>query len=220
MNNVQEITGYRNGKSINPIELMFLPFKKLDKFLPVYRQGDLANKLFMVKSGSVKLLEVSESGDQVILDIKTEGEIFGDWDALFNTGVYYKNSAVTLSDETEINCLKLSDTFFENASKTMEDLSLLVLEEYKKLSIRHQRLLTNDAAYRIKETLLSLAQRAGQKFGDETLVKIWLSHYDISKLADTSRQTVTSVMNELKKKRKITYSRDRILFRNLSNFHS
>lgn len=199
--------------------LMFLPFNTFGKFQSIYTQGDLANRLFMVKSGSVKLMEVSESGDQVIQDIKTEGEIFGEWNALFKKELYYKNSAVTLSDNTEIHCLKLSETFFENVSNSMADLSLLVLEEYNKMNTRHQRLLNNDAAYRIKEALLSLAQKAGQKFGDETLLKIWLSHEDLSKLADTSRQTVTTVMNDLKNKGKIIYSRDRILFRNLSNIH-
>jgi CRP-like cAMP-binding protein len=219
MNNINLSPDYSSVQRSIPIGLMFLPFKRLGKFETVYRQGDLANKLFIVKSGFVKLVELAESGDQIIHAIKTEGEIFGEWEALFNPEIHFNTSAITLSDETEINCIKLSDVI-ENYPNSISSLSALILEDFKKINLRHQRLLNKDAAYRIKETLLYLAQKAGQKYGDETLLKMWLSHEDIAKLADTSRQTVTAVMNELKKKKKITYSRNRILFRILSNFHN
>ncbi|MCL6259779.1 Crp/Fnr family transcriptional regulator [Aquiflexum sp. TKW24L] len=220
MNNINKITDFKPGISVYPIGLMFLPFKKLGKFQTLYHQGDLANKLFMVKSGAVKLCELSEGGDQLVHDIKTEGEIFGAWEALLHPDMHFNNSAIALSDDTEIYFIKLSEINFDNVPNSMANLSRLFLEDLKKLNFRHQRLLNNDAAYRIKETLLNLAQRAGQKFGDETLLKLWLSHDDIAKLADTSRQTVTAVMNDLKNKKKIIYSRDRILFRSLSNFHN
>jgi CRP/FNR family transcriptional regulator len=220
MNHINFLSDYTSGKRDFPIGLMFLPFKKLGKFQTVYLQGDLANKLFMVKSGAVKLCELAESGEQVIHAIKTEGEIFGEWDALFYPEIHFNNSAITLSDDTEVHYIKLSEINFDATPNSIASLSALVLEDFKKLDLRHKRLLNKDAAYRIKETLLQLAQKAGQRFGDETLLKIWLSHEDIAKLADTSRQTVTSVMNELKNKKKIIYSRDRILFRSLSNFHN
>lgn len=220
MNHISLLTDYTLEKGISPVGLMFLPFKKLEKFQTVYRQGELANKLFMVKSGAVKLCELVESGDQVIHAIKTEGEIFGEWDALFHDDIHFNNSAITLSDDTEVHFIKLSDINFDNAANSIASLSSLVFEDFKKLNLRHKRLLNKDAAFRIRETLLHLALKAGQKFGDETLLKIWLSHEDIAKLADTSRQTVTAVMNELKNKNKIAYSRDRILFRSLDNFHN
>ncbi|WP_373524371.1 Crp/Fnr family transcriptional regulator [Aquiflexum sp.] len=220
MNDINKILDSTTEKRTYPIGLMFLPFKKLGKFQTLYHQGDLANKLFLVKSGSVKLCELVVSGNQVIHDIKTEGQIFGEWDALFHPDVYFNKSAIALSDTTEIHFIKLSDINFDNVPNLVSGISNLVLEDFKKIKLRHQRLLNNNAAYRIKETLLNLAHKAGQKFGDETLLKIWLSHDDIAKLADTSRQTVTAVMNELKNKKKIIYSRDRILFRSLSNFHN
>jgi CRP-like cAMP-binding protein len=220
MSHINLLIDYSSEKGNFPVGLMFLPFKKLGKFQPVYRQGELANKLFMVKSGAVKLCELVESGDQLIHAIKTEGEIFGEWDALFHSDVHFNNSAITLSDNTEIHYIKLSEVNFDTAPNSVAGLSALVFEDFKKLNLRHKRLLNRDAAYRIRETLLHLAQKAGQKFGDETLLKIWLSHEDLAKLADTSRQTVTAVMNELKNKKKITYSRDRILFRSLINFHN
>lgn len=220
MNHINLLIDHTSENGNLPTGLMFLPYKKMGKFQAVYRQGESANKLFMVKSGAVKLCEFAETGEQIVHDIKTEGEIFGEWDAIFHSDVHYSNSAITLSDETEIHYIQVSEINFDNSPNSVVSLSTLVLADFKKLNLRHKRLLNKDAAYRIKETLLHLAQKAGQKFGDETLLKIWLSHEDLAKLADTSRQTVTSVMNALKKKKKIIYSRDRILFRSLLNFHN
>lgn len=218
MSEINKIIKYNEDKSYNPIGLMFLPFTKLGRFQTLYSQGNLANKLYMIKSGAVKICELDRSGNQIIHDIKTEGQIFGEWESFFRPNVNFKNSAIALSDNTEIYCLKLSDLDFDNISKLTDSISGLLLEDLKTLKLRHQRLINYNADYRIKEALLNLAHKAGQKFGDETLLKIWLTHDDIAKLADTSRQTVTSVMNELKNKNKIIYSRDRIQFRSLSNF--
>lgn len=220
MNEINKIRDYYGDKTINPVGLMFLPFKKLERFQTLFHQGDLANKLYLVKSGSVKICELVASGNLVIHDIKTEGQIFGEWDAFFHSSVSFKNSAIALSDDTEIHCIKLTEINLDNLSNLVSSISGLVLEDLKKIKLRHQRLLDRNANDRVKETLLNLAQKAGQKFGDETLLKMWLTHDDIAKLADTSRQTVTTVMNELKNTKKIIYSRDRILFRSLSSFHN
>lgn len=138
---------------------------------------------------------------------------------MFNSNVRFQNSAITLSANTEILCLNLSPFGLENVSTLLSDLSQMILDQNERQQIRYQMLLLQSAEYRIKENLRELAMKVGQRFGEETLLKVWLSHEDIALLADTSRQTVTTVMNGLKKSGKITYSRDRMLFRNLNKIH-
>jgi CRP/FNR family transcriptional regulator len=205
--------------NFNQKGLMFIPFKKFGKFQSVFDQGKLANKLFMVKTGMVKIVHVTESGNQLIREIKTDGEVFGEWKSMFNSNVRFQNSAITLSANTEILCLNLSPFGLENVSTLLSDLSQMILDQNERQQIRYQMLLLQSAEYRIKENLRELAMKVGQRFGEETLLKVWLSHEDIALLADTSRQTVTTVMNGLKKSGKITYSRDRMLFRNLNKIH-
>lgn len=76
-----------------------------------------------------------------------------------------------------------------------------------------------DAECRIKFTLRELAQKLGKRFGDETLLKLNLTHEELAMLTDSSRQTVTKTLSTLKRKGIITYSRNRILFRNLETFN-
>ena len=77
-------------------------------------------------------------------------------------------------------------------------------------------LVFKDAKSRIIEFLIDEAELKGQKVGFETLVKNMLTHQDISRLTATSRQTVTTVLNELREANIINFDRKRFLVRDLS----
>jgi CRP-like cAMP-binding protein len=53
-------------------------------------------------------------------------------------------------------------------------------------------------------------------FGDETLVNHGFTHQDMANITGTSRQLVTIVLNELKKKKLINFDRTSILIRNMN----
>jgi len=199
--------------------LMFTPFKKFRKFEEVYTQGDLANYFYLVKNGAVKISRISEIGDEFIQQILTEGEIFGEWGSLIYPGLAFKDSAIALTEYTCIHRLNIGSLNSQLKSKALSELAPTILAQKERGEKRHELLVKTDAAFRIRETLRDLALRGGQKFGDEILLKIWLSHEDLSHLADTSRQTVTKEMNELRNQGKINYRRDRILFRDLAQMH-
>lgn len=199
--------------------VMFAQLLSFGKFQHVFEQGDHADKLYMVKSGLVKIFHQSEKGEQFIQEIKSEGELFGEWQSIFDPSSKHRNFAKTITENTEVLVLNLVEVDL-NRAPFLLDLFKRMSKENENWQVRFQRLLHRNAEYRIKETLIELALKAGKKFGDETLLKAYLSHEDIGQLADCSRQTVTTLMNNLKKSKKITYRRDRILFRNLSLIHN
>ncbi|WP_194778341.1 Crp/Fnr family transcriptional regulator [Pararhodonellum marinum] len=200
--------------------LMFVPFKQFKKSEKIYNQGDLSSQLFIVKNGAVKIFKSNESGDEYIQDVVTEGEIFGDWGTLIHSDVILNHSAVALTEKTCIHILKTKDLNPQVKSMAISVMVPIIMKQKEKLEKRHERLLKSDAAFRIRDTLIDLASRGGHRFGEETLLKIGISHEEIAQLADTSRQTVTTVMNDLKNNGKIYYTRDRILFRNLDQIHN
>lgn len=55
-----------------------------------------------------------------------------------------------------------------------------------------------------------------KKVGYETLIQTKLTHKDIASLTGTSRQTVTTILNELKEANVINFDRKRILIRDLN----
>ncbi|MBK9567442.1 MAG: Crp/Fnr family transcriptional regulator [Saprospiraceae bacterium] len=80
---------------------------------------------------------------------------------------------------------------------------------------RLESLALNDARERIIQFLRINAQSFGQTIGFEVLLKHDFTQQDIANFTGTSRQTVTTVMNDLKKHNQIYFKRKSILIRDL-----
>jgi len=63
--------------------------------------------------------------------------------------------------------------------------------------------------------LKELAEENGEQVGTEIMVKHHLTHQDIANLTASSRQTVTTVLNELRSKNLIYFERKKFLIRSL-----
>ena len=81
---------------------------------------------------------------------------------------------------------------------------------------KFENLIFKDARSRIIEFLKDSADKQGRKVGLEMLVKHSLTQQDIANITGTSRQTVTSVLNELKKENLIHFNRKSILIRDMA----
>ena len=55
--------------------------------------------------------------------------------------------------------------------------------------------------------------KRGQRVGYEWVVRKFITHQEIANLTATSRQTVTTVLNELRSKNLLTFNRKRLLIR-------
>lgn len=80
---------------------------------------------------------------------------------------------------------------------------------------RLESLVFKDSRTRIIEYLHELGNKKGQRVGYETLVRKFMTHQEIANLTATSRQTVTTVLNELRNKNVITFNRRRLLIRDM-----
>ena len=86
----------------------------------------------------------------------------------------------------------------------------------KKAESRLESLIFKDARTRIIDFLKESAEKRGSKIGiDEMLVKHSLTQQDIANITGTSRQTVTSVLNDLKRSDLIYFNRRSILIRDI-----
>lgn len=73
-----------------------------------------------------------------------------------------------------------------------------------------------DAKTRVIDFLKGLLTKQGRKVGFEMLIKHSFTQQDIANITGTSRQTVTSVLNELKKSKSIQFNRNTILVRDMA----
>jgi CRP/FNR family transcriptional regulator, cyclic AMP receptor protein len=189
-------------------------FKK-DQF--IYFPDEPAQYIYMIAEGRVRIGRYLDDGKEVITAILDFGEIFGE---LALAGEERRRDfAQAMDDKTTVCPLSIEDLkqlMYDNRELSFKMLKLVGLR-LMKLERKLELLVFKDARTRIIEFIKDSATWKGKKVGYETLVPTKLTHKDIAALTGTSRQTVTTILNELKEKNLINFDRKKILVRDLAN---
>lgn len=189
----------------------FINYKR-DQF--IYMPEDSATHIYMIVSGRVKIGHYLENGDEVITAILTKGEVFGE---LAMAGEDKRRDFAQVMEAATICPLtteELKDMMYENKELSFKILKLIGLRIIK-LERKLELLVFKDARTRVIEFLKDAASWQGVKVGTETMIQTRLTHKDIASLTGTSRQTVTTILNDLKGKNLINFNRKQILIRDL-----
>jgi CRP/FNR family transcriptional regulator, cyclic AMP receptor protein len=180
----------------------------------IYMPDDSATHIYMVVNGKVKVGHYLEDGEEVLSAILTTGEIFGE---LAMAGEERRKDFAQAMEETVICPLTIDELkmlMYDNKELSFKILKLIGLR-IMKLERKLELLVFKDARTRIVEFLKDVAAWRGKKVGYETLIQTSLTHKDIASLTGTSRQTVTTILNELKDQNLINFNRKQILIRDL-----
>lgn len=192
----------------------FRSFKK-DQF--IYIPNEEASHIYMVAQGRVKIGHYLDDGQEVVSAILTTGEIFGE---LALAGEEKRRDfAQVMDNDTQICPLRIEE--LKSLMKEDKELSFRLLKlvglRLMRLERKLELLVFKDARTRIVEFLKDAASWKGKKVGFETMIPTRLTHKDIAALTGTSRQTVTTILNELKEQNLIYFDRKKILIRDLTN---
>lgn len=191
----------------------YLNFKR-DQF--IYFPEEQASHIYLIVNGRVKIGHYLDDGKEVISSILTSGELFGEL-ALAGEETR-RDFAQTMEDNTTVCPLGIDD--LKALMKDNHELSFKILKlvglRLMKLERKLELLVFKDARTRIIEFLKDAAAWKGKKVGYETMIPTRLTHKDIAALTGTSRQTVTTILNELKEKNLINFDRKKILIRDVA----
>ncbi len=184
----------------------------------IYFPEDTSDTVFLLKKGKVKISRIAESGKEMILAILGPGEIFGE---LSITGQIKREEIAEATEDAVICSVSISD--FQNMMAMNSKFNLQVTKfigfRLKKIQSRLESLIFKTAEQRVRFLLKELAEEHGRQLitdPDERVIKMRLTHEDIAKLSATSRQTVTTVLNDLEKHGLISYDRSRIFVKKFS----
>ncbi|MTI22960.1 Crp/Fnr family transcriptional regulator [Fulvivirga sp. RKSG066] len=181
----------------------------------IYFTNEKAKYIYMIAEGRVKIGHYTEDGKEVVKAILSKGEIFGE---LALTGEETREDfAQSLDDNTSVCPMGIED--MKNLMLEDKELSFKIYKliglRIRKLERKIESLVFKDARTRIIEFLKDAAEWKGKKVGFETMIPTRLTHKDIANLTGTSRQTVTTILNELKEQNLINFDRRKILIRDL-----
>ncbi len=190
-------------------------FHLYDKGEFIYFPEEHARNIYMIADGRVKIGSYTPDGKEIIKSILGRGEIFGEM-ALAGEDKR-EDFAMTMDKNTSlctISIEEMKDLMAENKEFSFKIYKLIGLR-IRKLERKIESLVFKDARSRIVEFIRDAAEWKGQKVGFETMIKTRLTHKDIADLTGTSRQTVTTVLNDLKEANLINFNRKQILIRDI-----
>jgi CRP-like cAMP-binding protein len=181
----------------------------------IYFPEESSQNIYMIADGRVKIGSYLKDGKEIIKSILGKGEIFGE---LVLAGEDKRSDfAQAMDDNTRVCPMTLED--LQDLMKDNQVLSLKIFKilgfRLRKMERRIESLVFKDARTRIVDFIRDMAEERGQKVGFETMIKNHLTHKDIASLTGTSRQTVTTVLNELREENIINFDRRRILIRDM-----
>jgi CRP/FNR family transcriptional regulator, cyclic AMP receptor protein len=189
-------------------------FMKVSKDSCVYIPDDLSTHVYLIVEGRIKLGHYLEDGREVVSAILTTGEIFGELALAGEDRRRDFAQAMCESILCPLTIIELQELMAQSKELSFKILKLVGLRLIK-LERKLELLVFKDARTRVIEFLKDAAAWKGKKVGYETLIATRLTHKDIAALTGTSRQTVTTILNDLKEQNIINFDRKRILIRDM-----
>ena len=209
-----DVTGIFCPKKIGAGEMDKHAHKKYKKGEYLYLPEEHSDRIYFLTEGRVKIGTYSEAGKEITKAILGPGEVFGELSLIGEQ----KRRDFAYSMEDTIVCI-LSVPEMKSLMREHNGLGLFLMKimgsRMLDLEQRLESLVFKDSRTRIIEFLHDLAEKKGQRIGYEMLVRKFMTHQEIANLTATSRQTVTTVLNELRNKNVLTFNRRRMLVRDM-----
>ena len=209
-----DVTGIFCPKKIGRGDLDKHTQKTYQKGDYIYLPNEHADKIYFLTEGRVKIGTYGESGKEITKAILNKGEVFGELSLI---GEDKRRDFACAMEETLLCVLTVKE--MKNLLRDHNALNLFLMRimgsRVLEMEQRLESLVFKDSRTRIIEFLSGLAQKKGQRVGYEMLVRKFMTHQEIANLTATSRQTVTTVLNELRNKNILTFNRRRLLIRDM-----
>ena len=175
---------------------------------------DLSDRIFFINEGRVKISTMNEDGKEITKAILGKGEVFGE---LALVGEERRRDWATALENTTACVVTIDE--LHALMRERSDVNLFFMRIFGARQLEMERrlesLVFRDSRSRIVEFLVQLTQAKGQAVGFEWVIRKPITHQEIANLTATSRQTVTTTLNDLRFKKLLTFNRARLLVRDL-----
>lgn len=174
-----------------------------------YGDGDYS-KIYLLIKGKIKITECDDLDNELIKDILTAPDIFGDLSLDGHPSP--DEFAEILTTNTVVCVFNVPD--FKKLLQENPMMALtyanIVNNKLKKLESRHSDLVFRDTKSRLIRFIKNWAISDGSRIGDKIILNNYLTHSDIAGVIATSRQSVNTLLNELRDSGMLFYNRKRI----------
>ncbi len=179
----------------------------------VHEEDEESQTFFIIASGKVYVTVITSEGKQTILATLRKGDFFGEMSILDGKP---RSASIIAAEDCELFMLyrrPLLEILKKYPKITIQ--MLITMSQRLRRSNKQINTLSMMSVYgRIAEVILQIAKDNGERVGDIVVVNNPPTHREIADMASTSRETVSRVLSQLRKKRYITTDRKKLVILN------
>ncbi len=179
----------------------------------IFHAGSVSDNVYILLDGRIKIYELTPEGKEVILWFCFPGEMFG-----LAEIVRGAKRSVHAQACTQVTLLKIKHQnflkFLQHNSKVSFNVLQLLACRLRELGDMMANLVADDVRSRVVKLLTRLCARYGMIENNEIRLTITLTHQEMADMIGTTRQTVTTVLNSLKRESVLRISNKTIFINN------
>lgn len=195
-------------------------FIKAKKKEFIYLNNLSNDRLYFLKKGYVKIGHYDKDGNEIITEVLQEGDIFGQ----INLEREENDAEFAQVIKTDASICSFTVQDFEKILEKRPDLAIsftkLVGLKLKRIRNRFWNVIHKDVRERLVDFLIQLANLQNSEGKNEVTIENFLTHADIANLIGSTRQTVTTLLNELMEEKLIFVDRQKIVLFNINALKS
>ena len=176
----------------------------------IYFEAYNHNKLYFLKKGFIRVGTIDDVGKQIIREILRSGEIFGQFTLEKNN--LQGEFAQAYKEDVSLCAFDIRD--FERLLQSRPEISLKFSKQVGNQLFRIQNRLNNllhkDVRTRLIEFLFAISNQEDNSSGS-IVIRNYLTHEDIGHLIGCSRQTATTLINEMESVGLLEFNRKEIV---------
>lgn len=186
-----------NSKEIQKLKNIFIQ-KHYKKDEVIFFEGEKGEGLYLIETGKVKLVKMTESGEELTLNIYRDNEVFAEI-VIFDQGPY-PATAIAMKDSV-INKIETKNlnSFIKKYPNISTKIMKIITKRLRRAQENARDLGLKNSKKRIASLLNYLAERHGIKENDKIKINISLTQQEIANMIGTTRETVSRTINSFKK---------------------
>lgn len=184
-------------------------FKRVEAETFLFFQGDEAQSVMLIVQGMVKLSQVTEEGQQVLMEMVSAGGCIGVV-AMFGNQKYPVSAQAVVSSEYLYWDHETLNALLTRFPQLALNIIRILTDYIEVFQERIRALSTQRVERRLARTLLRLAQHSGKKTSRGVLINLPLSRQDLAELTGTTIFTVSRILSQWESQGLIRSSRKKV----------
>ncbi len=168
------------------------------------------SKVYVLVNGKIKIAQFGNDDAELIKDIITAPDVFGNLSMEMNSDPDVYAQALTANVLIAVFNIADFQYLLQSNLAMLTAFSKMVTGKLGRLEQRHSELAFCDTKSRLIHFFKNWAQTDGNKMGDRIVLNNYLTHADIANSIAASRQTVSTLLNELRDAGMLLYNRKQI----------